>query len=402
MSSATKTGGDTRRGSLVIAGSGIASVRHITLETISHLEAAEQIFYLVVDPVTEAYIVKGKDPNSVHNLTMYYAKDKPRKQSYRQMAMCMVRAVRAGSKVLGIFYGHPGVFAAPARMALAWARQEGFTAKMLPGVSSVDYMNAELEYDPAFCGLMVCEATELLLRDRPLNPLVQNVILQVGVVGVPTLETEKSKFQLLVDRLEKDFGPQHEVVHFIGAVLPQSNTTTVTYKVEDLRNEQLAQQISTISTFYIRPLRVADANETMAARLEIPKTAFGVLNTFPQWIGSKFVRAAERGSTERELEQHIIPEGYKSLHASLPMREFMVKLALDLELQERYKENPSAVAGNVQGLTDRERFALGTGGELPIHLVMSRTSAEEPTEDELEEARDQAYCPANGCTIANA
>jgi len=36
--------------------SGIASVAHITLETLSYIKESDRIFYLVCDPVTEAYI----------------------------------------------------------------------------------------------------------------------------------------------------------------------------------------------------------------------------------------------------------------------------------------------------------------------------------------------------------
>jgi hypothetical protein len=46
----------TKRGTLTIAGSGIASVAHITLGTLSYIKESDKIFYLVCDPVTEAFI----------------------------------------------------------------------------------------------------------------------------------------------------------------------------------------------------------------------------------------------------------------------------------------------------------------------------------------------------------
>ncbi|OAX33839.1 hypothetical protein K503DRAFT_775174 [Rhizopogon vinicolor AM-OR11-026] len=48
----------TERGTLTIAGSGIACVTHITLEMLSYVKetAKFQHFYLVCDPVTEAFI----------------------------------------------------------------------------------------------------------------------------------------------------------------------------------------------------------------------------------------------------------------------------------------------------------------------------------------------------------
>lgn len=38
----------------------------------------------------------------------------------------MMKDVRAGQNVLGIFYGHPGAFVSPTRRAIAIARDEGY------------------------------------------------------------------------------------------------------------------------------------------------------------------------------------------------------------------------------------------------------------------------------------
>ena len=99
----------------------------------------------------------------------------------------MLREVRKDHHVLGIFYGHPGVFVSPSHRALALARSEGYKAKMLPGISAEDYMFADLEFDPCVYGCMTCEATEFLLRNRSLNPSTHNIIWQVGSVGISTM-----------------------------------------------------------------------------------------------------------------------------------------------------------------------------------------------------------------------
>src|SRR5882757_5086244 len=102
----------------------------------------------------------------------------------------MLRAVRAGHSVLGVFYGHPGVFVSPSHRAIAVAREEGYKAKMLPGISAEDYMFADLEFDPSQSSCNTYEATELLLRDRHLDPAIQHIIWQVGSVGVIDMEFE--------------------------------------------------------------------------------------------------------------------------------------------------------------------------------------------------------------------
>src|SRR5882757_1188834 len=161
---------------------------------------------------------------------------------------------------------------------------------------------ADVEFDPCFPGCNTYEATELLLRDRSLDPSIHNIIWQVGSVGVIDMEFEvgtlyslmhrliyvckKSKFHLLVDRLEKDFGPDHKVVHYIGAVLPQATTMMDTFTIADLRKEDVAKQFGTISTLYIAPRDKPLAHPGMAEAIG-SLTAPAKLYSPVKWAGPK-------------------------------------------------------------------------------------------------------------------
>ena len=50
----------------------------------------------------------------------------------------MLSHVRKEENVVGVFYGHPGVFVSPSHRTLALARDEGYIANMLPGISAED------------------------------------------------------------------------------------------------------------------------------------------------------------------------------------------------------------------------------------------------------------------------
>ena len=95
----------------------------------------------------------------------------------------MLQPVRNGLKVVGVFYGHPGVFTLPSRRAIAIAQSEGYSAQMLPGISSEDCLFADLLVDPSIPGAQSVEATDLLLRERPLLTSSHVIIWQVGCVG---------------------------------------------------------------------------------------------------------------------------------------------------------------------------------------------------------------------------
>ena len=81
-------------GALIIAGSGIASVAHITLETLSYIKEADKVYYAVADPVTIAFIHENaKGPCA--DLTALYGRGKNRYDTYVQM--CEASALLTGS-----------------------------------------------------------------------------------------------------------------------------------------------------------------------------------------------------------------------------------------------------------------------------------------------------------------
>jgi len=96
----------------------------------------------------------------------------------------MLKEVRAGLDVVGVFYGHPGVFVSPSHRALAIAKAEGYRARMLPGVSAEDCLYADLCIDPSDPGCVTYEASDFLVRERPVNIHSHLVLFQVGCVGV--------------------------------------------------------------------------------------------------------------------------------------------------------------------------------------------------------------------------
>ena len=181
-------------------------------------------------------------------------------------------------------------------------------------------------------------------------------------------DDQNTKFHLLVDRLEKDFGPEHKVTHYVGAVLPQSVTKMDTFTIAELRDPDVVKQFSTISTLYIPPLPSAIASDDpgMSARLGCsPGVPFG----------------SER-SPSRHLEvvsqiaKHVVPPTHKRLHASSAMKRFMIDLIQSPELLEKYKADPALVVGEGEGLTTGEKLALKTGRSGPLCEVMWATPEE--------------------------
>lgn len=151
-------------GRLVLVGAGVAAVSHMTLEAIGHIKAADIVFYHATNGVAAAHI---RELNSnVVDLRQYHEEEKVRKVTYIQMAELMLRQVRLGKNVVGVFHGHPGVLVMAARRALAIAEVQGYETHLLPAVSSIDCLFADLRVDPANHGVQILKAGSVL-EGRP-------------------------------------------------------------------------------------------------------------------------------------------------------------------------------------------------------------------------------------------
>jgi hypothetical protein len=123
--------------------------------------------------------IEKQNPNSF-DLSQHYANDKNRIVTHVQMVERMLDEVRAGKYVCAVFYAHPGVFVTPSHNAIAIARREGYEAEMLQGISAEHRLYADLGVDPSIPGLQIFEATDLLLRQRRIDPTMNLIVFQVG------------------------------------------------------------------------------------------------------------------------------------------------------------------------------------------------------------------------------
>jgi precorrin-3B methylase len=241
-----------RRGSLVVVGTGIRSVAQTTIEARGHMEHAEKLFYLVAEPVTEAWIRKLNP--TAEPLQDCYAEGKMRIESYREMVRRVLEAVRDGQRVCLALYGHPGVFVYPSHEAIRQAREEGYSATMLPGVSAEDCLFADLGVDPALHGCQSYEATDFLVHQRTIDPTSDLILWQVGVIGEITYKTEKffkrEGLQLLAGMLLNHYPAEHP------AVLYEASQYAVTEPViEKITLGDLATaEPSGIATLYVPSL----------------------------------------------------------------------------------------------------------------------------------------------------
>lgn len=228
------------RGELTCVGLGMMLGAHLTPRARGWIDAADVVFVAASDALVEHW-VQAMHPD-VRSLQGLYAEGKPRQQTYRDMAAAMLGEVRAGRRVVGAFYGHPGVFAQVPHAAIDEARDAGYSARMDPGISAEDCLYADLGFDPGRVGCAHFEASQLLFYRRVIDTSAWLVLWQIGLAGDRTYAVRASSTaqrQRLVDRLLRDYPADHPVILYEAATLPIGAPRMETLPLSALAHAQL-------------------------------------------------------------------------------------------------------------------------------------------------------------------
>jgi hypothetical protein len=328
-------------GRLVIAGTGIAAIAHLTLETVGRIQSADIVFYHATSGVVATHICK-LNCNAV-DLCAYYGEGKARTATYVQMAELMLREVRRGRYVVGLFHGHPGFFVKAGRRALAIARIEGHATELLPGVSTPDCLFSDLRIDPGVIGVQIMKASHILRTDVQIATNNHLILLQVSSVGDNTFSYKgysRARLDELFSRLILVYGGQHESVDYVAPIFPGLCPVINVRKLEDYRRDEVRDTISA-STLYVPPKGVALNSLTGLQAFD---------NTEPY--------GSDEMTIISELDGHIPPAAYKSRGASVPMMRVMESIANSPEALSRFRNCPEQFVADYRGLDPEEREAL--------------------------------------------
>ena len=256
---------DTRRGSLSCVGLGMTLGSHLTPLARSHIEQADVVFAALSDAIAEEWL-KRMHPD-VRSLQPNYAEGKPRIKTYREWVALMMAELRAGKRVCGVFYGHPGIFAWSPHKVIEQARAEGYEAHMEPGISAEDCLYADLGIDPGTYGCQHFEASQLMYWERRIDPAGYLVLWQVGIIGnrsVGRFDIGPAYRALLVERLGQDYPPDHEVIIYRGATLPIEHPCIQRITLRELADVPLTAE----ETVVLPPAVTLQPNRAMLDRLQ--------------------------------------------------------------------------------------------------------------------------------------
>lgn len=259
-------GARAQRGSLVVAGFGVRFAGHCTPEARAAITDSDVVYAVSGDMVAQAWLERLHP--KVVSLHPLYGESRARSETYEAMTVAIVEAVRAGQKVCAVFYGHPGVYVYPSHEAIRRLRAEGYSAQMLPAISSEDCLFADLGVDPGQLGCQSYEATDFIINARRIDPTAALVLWQIGVIGDVSLRTgevDRLRLQVLVDVLCESYPIPHPVIVYEAATLPTTQARLQAIPLAELPKAKVTQQ----STLYVPPKGPPKPNAQRIARLKL-------------------------------------------------------------------------------------------------------------------------------------
>ncbi len=237
---------------LTVVGTGM-DVGQLTQTARIAIETAPKLLYSVADPGSERLLLSLN--RNTESLQGHYREGAPRIDAYNAMVDRILECLRAYGEVCVALYGHPGVFVFAGHVAVARARAEGRPARMLPAVSSLDCLWADLGVDPAR-GCTIQEATDFVERNRPAMAQMPFIILQIGVTGSRLLPPRGERGQglpVLVALLLQSYPAAHPAIVYEAATLPIFPPRIVRTTIGALASASVSDR----STLYIPALAQA-------------------------------------------------------------------------------------------------------------------------------------------------
>ena len=229
-----------KRGTIVvdiyIVGLGVLNIDQITRETKRAIRRSNEVLYVDTGVATRTYL-ESLCPRVTSLFETSYKEYGQRLNAYHHMAARVLDAALDHPPVTFAMHGHPIVGAYAPFLIRDMANLLALEVLVLPGISAMDCLFAELMVDPCVAGMQMYEATDLLLRRRPLQPDVHALIWQIGCVetALHTMRVSKpARFERLRSHLLRFYPPQHVVSAAYSTPHPLMPSTVHRFALQDV------------------------------------------------------------------------------------------------------------------------------------------------------------------------
>jgi len=202
----TREGATTR---LYILGTGLVFPGHLTLQTLGILRSCRTICTNL--PPSDLSRLSDDLRSKTTSLWSLYQQGRNRSDNYQDVAESILRIAEEQHPVAWLTPGHPLIFDSVSQGLIQACDARGWRSQVVPAVSCVDAVLADLGYDPAN-GLFVHEAQAVVFQDIPLLPEVATLLLQPSAFGSDVAHYEEAwrpDFAPLQEKLLRHFSADH-------------------------------------------------------------------------------------------------------------------------------------------------------------------------------------------------
>ncbi len=237
-----------------IVGLGVQTATQVTGEVEQAIRASREVLYVDTGVATRSFLSE-LCPRVTALYDASYREEHSRTGAYEHMAEQVIEAAIDHPPVTFALHGHPLVAAQPPFRLMELARARGLRVRVLPGVSAIDTIMADLRLDPVVHGIQMYEATDLLLRRRPLQPDVPALIWQIGPLEtcLHTMRVSRPKrFDRFIAHLRLFYPPSHEVVAIYCSPHVLMPPAILRFALEDMGSK--APEIHSGFSLYIPPV----------------------------------------------------------------------------------------------------------------------------------------------------
>lgn len=241
---------------IYIIGTGIIPAFHLTREAEAAIRHSNEVLYVDKSFGVEE-LLSSLCPRLTDLHAASYREGVARLDAYRTMAARVIEAALDHPPVTFALYGHPLVYAMPPFFVIHAAELLHLRTKVLPGISSLDTMFADLKFDPCTQGVQMYEATDLLLRRRPIQPDVPCFIWQIGTVESRLYSESQSKpnrFARIKEYLLSFYPPTTRMLAVYSPSLPLVSPTISEFTLDTI--EERANDLHQGVTVFIPPIRI--------------------------------------------------------------------------------------------------------------------------------------------------
>lgn len=255
-----------KKNTLIIVGSGIKFMSHITFEAKNCIEKADKVLYLVNEPAMQKWI-QSLNLNS-ESLDPLYIKYQARNDNYLLISEYIINQLEATHLLCLVIYGHPTVLVQPSIYAAQAAINKGHYVNVMPAISAESCLFADLLIDPSSCGCQSFEATDFLIYQREFESSSHLILWQPSVIGLKntTVNYNPEKgLMILKEYLNQKYSLDHEIILYEAAQYPTFEPKITKVSLGGLASSHITR----LTTLYIPPNSIKSVNLDWCKKIQM-------------------------------------------------------------------------------------------------------------------------------------